>query len=107
MDIETTFDLLSSSVRRAIVRVLRESNSVTRERLTARLAGSEANDDDSVAERRRIRIALHHNHLPKLAEAGLITYDDETVTATAKLEQVAQSLPTLDEDGRRQAASIR
>lgn len=106
MDIETTFDLLSSSVRRAIITVLRESNSITRERLTATLAGSDA-DDDSVAARRRIRIALHHNHLPKLAEAGLITYDDETVTATAELEQVAQAIPLPDEAGQASAASIR
>ena len=106
MDIETTFNLLSSSVRRAIIAVLRESSSVTRERLTEILTGSEANDDDSVAARRRIRIALHHNHLPKLADAGLITYDDETVTATSELEQVAQAIPSLDEISRTPATSI-
>jgi hypothetical protein len=107
MDMETTFDLLSSSVRRAIITTLRESNSVTRERLTAILADSEANDDGSVDARRRIRIALHHNHLPKLAEAGLITYDDESVTATAELEQIAQVVPLPDEASQTPTASVR
>lgn len=47
---------------------------------------------------RRIRIALHHNHLPKLADAGVITYDDETVTATDALEAVTGRVSLPDGD---------
>jgi DNA-binding transcriptional ArsR family regulator len=39
-------------------------------------------DDDAKREfdghRQRVRIALHHTHLPKLEEAGIIDYETET-----------------------------
>lgn len=99
MDTETTFDLMSSSVRRTIIAVLHESNSVPRDRLTAILARVEADGGDSENARRSVRIALHHTHLPRLEDNDLITYDDETVTATAELETVAQSVPLPDVTG--------
>lgn len=41
--------------------------------------------DDRVRE---VRISLHHNHLPKLADEGLVEYDHEegTVTAVREIE---------------------
>nr|WP_139328936.1 hypothetical protein [Haladaptatus litoreus] len=37
--------------------------------------------DETVAKRRdRIAIALHHSHLPKLADFGIIEYDMESKT---------------------------
>lgn len=91
MDIETTFDLLSSEVRRDIVAALHETRSIRRPDLTATLA-----DGDGETARRRLRIALHHRHLPRLADAGVIEYDGETVTATSRLEQLANSLSLAD-----------
>ena len=35
---------------------------------------------ESEEHRRRVAIALHHNHLPKLAEAAVIDYDPRTKT---------------------------
>ena len=97
MDIETTFDLLSSSVRRNIVATLHESGPITRPELTAALADKEDDDADASADaQRRMRIALHHNHLPRLADAGVIEYDDDTVTATPQLEVLARSLAAAD-----------
>lgn len=100
MDIETTFDLLSSSARRTIIAVLHETDSIERHRLTTTLSAVEADGLDASEEnRRQVRIALHHNHLPRLAQGNLITYDDETVTATAELETVAQAVPLPDVTG--------
>lgn len=89
---ETTFDLLSSSVRQEIIVTLHESESIEWDRLTETLATADADEDD----RRRIRIALHHNHLPRLAEAGLVVYDDETVAPTNRLEAVANKIARFD-----------
>lgn len=105
MDIETTFDILSSPVRRTIIAVLHESDPIDRRQLTATLVGLEidadAGDEDALADaRRRIRVGLHHNHLPRLADGDLISYDDETVTATAELDEIAQAVPLPDVDER-------
>ncbi|UPW00447.1 hypothetical protein M0R88_18330 [Halorussus gelatinilyticus] len=91
MDFETAFDLLSNEYRRAIVALLDEEGSVPRERLPRRLLARGVGPDDD-RTRRRLRIALHHNHLPRLADAGVLTYDDEAVTATAKVAAVASWL---------------
>lgn len=70
-----------------------------RQQLTAILATIRAEDEAADEQlRRRVRISLHHNHLPKLADAGVITYDEETVAATEELESVVVgvSIPDVD-----------
>lgn len=99
MNLETRFDLLSHPLRRHTIAILNDAESLTRQQLTARLASVTAETDtEQKQRRRRIRIALHHNHLPKLADAGVITYDDETVTATDALEAVTGSVTLSDSD---------
>jgi len=91
MDFETAFDLLGDEYRRAIVALLDEEGSVPRRRLPSRLRARDLLDGDDPT-RRRLRTALHHDHLPRLADAGVVTYDDEVVTATEKLAEVAEWL---------------
>lgn len=91
MDFETAFDLLGDEYRRAIVALLDEEGSVPRERLPNRLLDRGGPDEETLT-RRRLRIALHHNHLPRLADAGVVTYDEEVVTATEELAAVAKWL---------------
>ncbi|WP_435181419.1 DUF7344 domain-containing protein [Halorussus sp. AFM4] len=99
MNLETSFDLLSRPMRRHIFAILNDKESLSRHQLTTRVAALEAEDDTGDEQlRRRIRIALHHNHLPKLADAGVITYDEGTVTATEALESVAAGLSLGDTD---------
>jgi hypothetical protein len=93
---ETTFELLSSSERREIIVTLYESGSVERDSLAKTLAAGESDADEDA--RRRTRISLHHNHLPRLAEAGLVVYDDETVTPTNRLRAVASKIARFDEE---------
>ncbi|UPV74920.1 hypothetical protein M0R89_02360 [Halorussus limi] len=100
VSLETTFDLLGSAVRRTLVRVLDESGTVTRDDLTERVASVEADGPADERARRQVRIALHHNHLPRLAEAGLVVYDDETVTGTSRLDAVASEITRFDESER-------
>lgn len=94
MNTEMTFHVLANPIRRGILAVLRESNSVERDELVAHLA------DGDETDRHRIRVALHHNHLPKLDDADLLTYDGETVVATSRLETVACRFGLLDANDR-------
>lgn len=109
MNIETTIDLFGSPIRGDIIVILDESNSVGRNRLATTLENLEVNrslEDEksyktakiSETASQRMKIALHHNHLPRLAEAGLITYDTQTVTATSQLEAVANEYPWFATD---------
>ncbi|MFC4448347.1 DUF7344 domain-containing protein [Halorussus aquaticus] len=94
MDFETAFDLLSNEYRRAIVDVLDETGPVSRQQLTTRLLarGVGPADASDRPTRRRLRIALHHNHLPRLADAGVLTYDDERVAPTSELDATVEWL---------------
>lgn len=99
MDIETSFDPVTDDCRRAIVAVLRETSPISRERLTAHLVAREVGLHDRTESgqpdkttRRRIRIALHHNHLPRLADVGVVEYDDELVAATPELDALVDHM---------------
>ena len=99
MNLETSFDLLSHPLRRHIIAILNDTQSMSRQELTAILVAIEAEDGTEDAQlRRQIRIALHHNHLPKLADADVITYDEEIVTATEAVESVATGVPLPEVD---------
>ncbi|MEA5389126.1 hypothetical protein VB773_20695 [Haloarculaceae archaeon H-GB2-1] len=47
--------------------------------------------------RQRVRIALHHTHLPKLEEAGIIDYEAETRHVQFDGGELEQDLLTLVE----------
>lgn len=94
METQTALDLLKHEHRRAIVATLYETSSLSWPRLVGELSVrvTDATRFPDDATRRRLRIGLYHNHLPKLAEAGAVEYDDETVTATSKLESLVTYL---------------
>lgn len=59
-----------------------ETTVVTLDELTDQLVEWEHEwdgyEDSMDTHRESVRIALHHNHLPRLADAALIDYDDRT-----------------------------
>lgn len=77
-------DCLTTVRRRRAVRLLADRSSpLTEQQLAARLAararGVDADDvDDEVV--RETRLGLRHVDLPKLAEAGLVSWDEEAAT---------------------------
>lgn len=76
-DLGETFDLLAHPYRRYVLYYLRtHSGAVAIDALTAALVKEReqqsATTGSDTAE--RIEIALRHTHLPKLADAGLITF---------------------------------
>lgn len=77
VELGETFDVLAHPYRRHVLYYLRtHSEEVAIDTLTAMLANelagpSATGRSDSTGD---IEVALHHTHLPKLADAGLITF---------------------------------
>lgn len=77
------YDLLAASRRRHLLSLLCERDRLDLETVTIELAARETGTvDESVSEtaRRRVRVALVHNHLPRLADHGVVAYDLQTET---------------------------
>lgn len=74
------YELLAADRRQMVLDLLAgQTTSSTLEELAAGVAaredGTDADDEQAV---QRVAISLHHCHLPKLAESGLLDYDPET-----------------------------
>lgn len=87
LSIDERFSLLADPHRRAVLeRLDRTADGVEVETLATRVA-AELSDatPDTVDEdhRRRVLLALHHSHLPKLADHGLLEYDLDAGVVTA------------------------
>lgn len=70
--------LLSHSMRRSLLRLLRETDETKVETLSTKLVEVDENisagmNGEEGAE--RIELLLHHTHLPKLADFGILEYD--------------------------------
>ena len=95
------FDVLSNPHRRATLHLLQTAEMpVSVEELTTELVAWDAQrpvSDRSGAERNSIKISLVHNHLPKMAEARLIRYDDtrQTVILAGQTDEVQAHLQTM------------
>ncbi|MFC6823985.1 DUF7344 domain-containing protein [Halopelagius fulvigenes] len=111
---DTVFALLSSRRRRHVVSFLADRESrISLSELAAEVTARERTEesDGTVPERteksgetpmgrtEETVATLHHNHLPRLADAGAITYDAEgrTVTPT-HLEELASLVRSADAD---------
>ncbi|MFC4552821.1 MULTISPECIES: DUF7344 domain-containing protein [Halorussus] len=94
------FAALADDRRRFALYYLREAGSATVEELATVLVGwlgarEEPTTVTTPGDRRSVQVSLVHAHLPKLAEAGLVDYDEESGTVT--LEPLADSVErTLD-----------
>lgn len=95
------FDVLSHRHRRFMFQhLLWTETPVPVEELTTELVMAEL--DRPVADREgddsdALEISLKHNHLPKMAEAGLIGYDStqQTVTLADRTEEVRSQLNAM------------
>ena len=91
---------VASEHRRAVLRSLdrTDENAIGVSALTDRVAEALRNGEPPDDERRRrVHTALHHIHLPKLEDSGLIAYDIETGqvrTATGGLDADLRELIT-------------
>jgi len=72
-------ELLAANRRRVVLDVLADRTTpVDLEDLAAAIAAREADGDRTEKEAvEQVALCLHHNHLPKIAEFGVIDYDPE------------------------------
>lgn len=87
--LDRLLNLLTDRRRRFTLYYLRETDAdvVTLDEVTDHVATWEAEWKGSTGEtRKRICTSLHHNHLPRLAEAGLIEYDARSQTVRNRPE---------------------
>ena len=99
MSTKALFGLLSDSRRRDAVRYLvARQHEVSLDELSAGIATRE--NPPSRQRLARISIDLHHVHLPKLADVGIVHYDPEsgTVEPLAPASQLEPLLDGLDVD---------
>lgn len=72
-DLDEVFDTLAHESRRAIIEGLERGEQRHLDDLVDLLV-----DESAAVTRTDVRVALIHNHLPRLQAADVITYDDET-----------------------------
>lgn len=80
---------LASSHRRRLLYFLLENEASTIDELASVLSGWEITPTGTMQtpkDRAKIRLQLSHNHLPRLAETGLIAYDPDS--GTVQLESL-------------------
>lgn len=84
LELDTVFELLSDRRRRYVLYTMyrTEGGSMTVDRLATQVRRME-DDHATTGERRAERIAddLRERQLPKLADAGIVEYDDRSETA--------------------------
>lgn len=94
--------VLEDAHRRAVVTVLaEEDNSVSLSLLAEWVAADVRNvslDALEQSELKRLKIELHHTHLPKLDEAGALDYsaDDHLVTPTDETASARRAVEAVD-----------
>lgn len=80
LSLDSTLELLSDYDRRCLLGYLRDDpdGTATVEELVDHLADKRAKRTDDAPDIDRIETRLHHTHIPKLANAGVIEYDDRS-----------------------------
>lgn len=79
-ELDRLFDALSHRHRRRVLRVLRTNEGpMTTEELARNVVAMDGRVERRHRSRERVRTELHHRHVPKMAAAGLVDADGETV----------------------------
>ncbi|WP_129113129.1 DUF7344 domain-containing protein [Halegenticoccus tardaugens] len=91
--VDTMINALAHPRRRSVLEALSDlsDDPVDFETIVDRVQWLEATDE-SDANRRQIARSLHHVHLPKLADIGVIVYDSERRQITHQRTRVADVL---------------
>jgi hypothetical protein len=99
--VDVVFDLLASHERRNLCTSLIESPAAVV--TVSELVDLMVDEETSAADREQLAVDLHHCHLPKLAEAGIVDYDPRSTTARywgqPTVEKWAEHVAAVDEKG--------
>ncbi|MCU4740884.1 hypothetical protein OB955_06925 [Halobacteria archaeon AArc-m2/3/4] len=106
LDVDTCCGLLSSWRRRYLLTQLRDRDRVTIDRLARRIAALEQDTTrDAVSEDARdsVVVSLVHNHLPRLADHGVVEYDPRNgdIVPDTAFEELERYLERLEDEAER------
>lgn len=78
LSLDTILDLLAHHHRRAMLHALmvKSENTIEEQEMIARLEGVEQKRTGEKPSSDHLAVSLHHTHLPKLSQAGVVTYDE-------------------------------
>lgn len=87
-------DALADARRRAVLRTLFDEESASLREVARGVARREHDGLPAEGAVDRLKIALHHRHLPKLADVGLVEYErgSRTVALTAEAASIRSVL---------------
>ena len=97
---DAVLSAIANEHRRVVLRSLNRTEgrevglSALTDEVAEHLRDGESSDDE---QRRRVGIALHHNHLPKLEECGMIVHNTETNQIRNVTDELGQKLLALIE----------
>ncbi|MDG5821520.1 hypothetical protein [Natronococcus sp. A-GB7] len=104
MDSQTALNLLANADRQHIVEELLENGGRSNVGvLSQQLAARRRNNADEL-QQEQARLELHHNHLPRLADHGVIEYDQRT--GAIVLREVTELEPYLNEITRKRTVPL-
>lgn len=104
LELDDVFEALGHSLRRYLVSTLvNGSNEATLSELSTKIASWELDKSENEvtdAERKSIYISLYHSHIPKLADLGVLDYEEqENIIVQAKnIEQVQAVLKSSKDE---------
>jgi len=84
LDDTDCLDLLGSERRRAVLEqfVAADDRTLSLRSLSTAVARTESDSGVGAIPPDKVRISLHHAHLPKLEDAGVVDYDPDEQTVT-------------------------
>lgn len=88
------FHVLADRRRRYVLHCLEEFETpMALTDIANELVRWETNSSPTIVERERAHISLYHNHLPKLADLGLVSFDSDHKTAEISEDSGELPLP--------------
>ncbi|ELY34391.1 hypothetical protein C500_00612 [Natrialba magadii ATCC 43099] len=96
--LDTAYGLLSTSQRRYALYYFLNNEDASLDELV-----EEISEWESDVAPESIRIALHHNHLPQLAEHGIVEYVDSDIRVTSKFDALRSTVAqarAIEDDSR-------
>jgi predicted transcriptional regulator len=93
LSLDDAFDILADQQRRQLLIVLHQLETPERLSALARNLAADAGRSEA-ADAELLHIRLYHNHVPKLADAGIVSFDEDrrTVELTEQGQALAAAL---------------